>query len=534
MSRKTEDMLAKDWPEPSRFRKSIRLEFALYVSGVILVLMLVTGYVISSQYVKTVTQHVVDKLLVQARSYSAPAGKLIISSGGPDMLLLNDICKKLAGNNADVYWAGITDDQGVFIAHTDIRRVIRPATMRPVMATQFADVLHAGERFSLEGDTVFISVPIDHGDVTLGTLGLAASAGLINKARRTSILTVAGITVGMIVVGIPVTVAVLSRRLRPIGVITEHLKRIDFHDISLDIPVTSQNEFGFLAETIRVMGSKLNAAQRELIDKERMTRELEIAREIQTKLLPKDYPGAAEFELAGAYRSAREVGGDYYDFIHFDDNHLGILVADVSGKSLPGMLVMLITRHIVTRLARSIRQPAELLTALNAELLGNIKHGMFVTMFLGVLDKVTGEFEFASAGHNQPVVVHGATGEAELIKTKGFPLGMVDTPAYERRIESRKILLSGNDWLIQYTDGINEAQNSAGEEFGIDRLIRIIEEHRDLGADQVVGEVLKRHEGFVGDVPQYDDITLLAIKWVGQSADIQNKTTIGARNANKD
>jgi serine phosphatase RsbU (regulator of sigma subunit) len=512
-------MLAEDWPEASQFKKSIRFEFALYVSGIMIVLMLVMGYIISSQYVKTVTQNVVDRLLVQARSYSEPAGKLIISGEAPDALLLNNICKKLADSDRDIYWAGITDDSNAFIAHTDIKQVIKSVKMRPVTSGQFQEMLKPKEGFSLGRDTVFIAVPIAENDVALGKLSIAASAGPVRKARTTSILTVATITVIMVGIGIPVTIAVLRRRLQPISIITDHLKAVDLHDISLDIPVTSENEFGYLAETIRVMGSKLGAAQKELIEKERMTQELEIAREIQANILPKDYPTGTEFELAGTYRSAKEVGGDYYDFVEFDDKRLGILIADVSGKSLPGMLVMLITRDIVKRLARAVRGPAELLTAVNADLLGNIKQGMFVTMFYGVLDKKTGEFSFASAGHNQLIVVKGDTGKTELIKTRGFPLGMVDSDTYRKRIESGRIVLSANDWLIQYTDGVNEAQNIDGEEFGLDRLTQIIQEHRDKAPEDLVSEMLREHNLFVGDAPQYDDITLLAVKWTEQTAD---------------
>ncbi|MFH1314566.1 MAG: SpoIIE family protein phosphatase [Candidatus Eisenbacteria bacterium] len=519
MSPGSRTMLAEDWPEASQFKKSIRLEFALYVSGIMIAMMLVMGYIISSRYVKTVTQSVVDKLLVQARSYSEPAGKLIIAGDAPDALLLNNICKKLADGDPDIYWAGITDDRDTFIAHTDIKQVINSAKMRPVRSGQFQKMLKPKEGFSLGRDTVFIAVPIAENNVALGNLSVAASAAPVRKARTTSIVTVATITLIMAGIGIPVTIAVLRRRLRPISIITDHLKTVDLQNISLDIPVTSKNEFGFLAETIRVMGSKLGAAQKELIEKERMTRELEIAREIQANILPKAYPTGVEFQLAGTYRSAKEVGGDYYDFVEFDDDRLGILIADVSGKSLPGMLVMLITRDIVKRLARSVREPAELLTAVNADLLGNIKQGMFVTMFYGVLDKKTGEFKFASAGHNQLIVIKGDTGKSELIKTRGFPLGMMDSDTYKKRIESGKIMLSTNDWLIQYTDGVNEAQNIDGEEFGLDRLMQIIQERRDKSPGDLVSEMLREHDLFVGDAAQYDDITLLAIKWVEQTAD---------------
>ena len=148
---------------------------------------------------------------------------------------------------------------------------------------------------------------------------------------------------------------------------------------------------------------------------------------------------------------------------------------------------------------------------------------MFVTMFFGILDRRSGRLSFASAGHNPLIMVNGSTGKVQLIKTKGFPLGMVNSAMYYKRMESGQITMSENDWLIQYTDGINEAQNSAGEEFGLERLSRLIESHRGLGARELVSQLLKEHGSFVGDAPQFDDITMLAIKWLGQPADTKTE-----------
>ncbi len=507
------------WPEPSQFKKSIRVEFAMYVSAIIVVLMLVTGYVISSQYAKTVTRNVVDKLLVQARSYSSPAGKHIIAAGGPDALLLNDICKKLADDNTDVYWAGITGDNGVFLAHTDIKKVVGAQQMRGITASGFADMLRSNERFALVSDTIYISVGIEQNNVRLGTLAIAASAEPILEAKQASMLTVAYITAVMVLIGIPGTILVLQRKLRPIGTITDHLKVVDLENLSIDIPVRSKNEFGYLAETLRVMGSKLNMAKQSLLDKERMEREYEIAREIQANILPRKYPCGERFEIAGAYRSAKEVGGDYYDFIEFDEHRLGILVADVSGKSLPGMLVMLMTRDIVKELSRSFIEPGRLLTEVNKRLLPNIKKGMFVTMFFGVLDRRDGRFSYASAGHNPLLVMSKEAGAAQLIKTKGYPLGMVPPDVYEKRVECRELTLGPGDWLIQYTDGMNEAQDASHNELGIEEFARMVEAYKDLGAAGLVEHVLADHGEFVGEAPQYDDITLLALKWTGTVAD---------------
>jgi serine phosphatase RsbU (regulator of sigma subunit) len=515
MEQNKDTKLIKDWPQASNFKRSIRLEFTLYVSGIILLLMLVTGYVIGNQYEKTVGRNVVEKLLVQARSYSGPAGKLLIASETPDALLLNNICKKLSSDNPDVYWAAITDARGVFLAHTDIKKVISRAEMNALGSSHYDDMLREEEGFEISSDTIMISVPIRENQIKLGKLVAAASARSIKEARAASIIAVVSITAIMIFAGIPLTMIVLHRKLRPVSIITSHLKHVDFNDLSLDIPLKNKNEFGYLAETLRVMGMKLNLAQKDMLEKERISRELEIAREIQSSLLPKAYPKSKAFEVAGSYRSAKEVGGDYYDFIEFDSDHLGLLVADVSGKSLPGMLVMLLTRDIVKRITRTLKSPDEILSELNRELSDNIKKGMFVTMFLGIIDLRNGRFSFASAGHNPLILYNSQSGESELIKTRGYPLGMLPTKVFRQRVEKREISLSENDWIVQYTDGINEAQNEAGEEYGLERFVNSIEISANSEAGEFIRHVSENHDNFVGKAEQYDDITVLALKWRG-------------------
>jgi len=527
------NVLANHWPEAGQFRKSIRFEFSLYVSAIILALMLATGYIMTDRYVKTVTQDVVDKLLIQIRSYSGSAGKLIISTNGPDVLLLNNICKNLAADNTDVYWVGITDQGNNFLAHTDIKKVISGKTMAPVQKNKFAEILLEGEAFELRNDTIYISAKIKESGVVVGNLGAASSTAQITKARNASIMTVASTTILMILLGIPVTMILLHRKLKPISIITDALKGVRFDDVTINIPLKSRNEFGYLAETLRVMGDKLNVAQKDFIQQERTNRELEIAREIQANILPSDYPEDRRYQFCGAYQSARQVGGDYYDFIDFDDRHLAFLVADVSGKSLPGMLVMLLTRDIVKRLSWQVRRPDELLGEVNRELLPSIKKGMFVTMFFGLLDKQTGKFEYASAGHNPLIKLDGRTGRAELTKTKGFPLGMVPPEQFNRRIECAEISLTENDWLIQFTDGINEAVNEDGEEFGMERFVDLLKDAHHLNPPDLISQIIAEHKLFTGNTEQFDDITLLAMKWIGVADDIGTKEKSRISNAGK-
>ncbi len=521
MSTNDSNMSISDWPQAKQFRKSIRLEFSLYVSIVILLLMLTTGYVITNKYVNTVTQNVVEKLLIQARAYSGSAGKLIISANGPDELLLNNICKKLATDNNDIFWAGITNKENAFIAHTDIRQVIAGAKMDFSAGEHSYYFFRENETFELNKATIKITVPVTESGIIVGRLGLASSTRQIIEARNSSIFAVASITVLMLVLGIPLTTLILNRKLLPIKQITNALKDISYEDIKLEFPFVSKNEFGYLAETLKAMGKKLNAAQKALIEKERLSRELEIAHEIQANILPRRFPRTDAYEFAGFYGSAREVGGDYYDFIDLGNDYLAFLVADVSGKSLPGMLVMLLTRDIVKQLSQFIHDPGRLLSKVNSKLSTGIKKGMFVTMFYGLLEKRTGRFTFASAGHNPLIKVVSQTGKCELIKTHGYPLGLMSQEKFDQRIETGEMLLSNDDWLIQYTDGINEARNANGVEFGMNRFTKILENNFKSNPPEMVSNAIKQHKEFVGETPQFDDITLLVLRWRGHDTFIR-------------
>lgn len=508
-----------DWPQAGQFRRSIRFEFSLYISLIVLALMSVTGYVMTSMYVEKTTEQVINEALVSVRSYSNTAAKLIISSDEPDVLLLNNLLNRLTEDYSDAYWAGIAGQDDAFLAHTDIKKVLASEKVDAIGSDSVIALLNPGEELDIHGDTIRLAVPITENGIRVGTFALASSTRRINQAKTESIKTVVSITLIMMLIGIPATMFVLNRKLRPVRVITDHLKNVSVDDISLDIPVNTRNELGYLARTLGVMGRRLNQAQKDMIEKERINRELEIAREIQANILPDQSPAGAMFEVACFYRSAREVGGDYYDFIEFDHDNLGIIVADVSGKSLPGMLVMLLTRDIIKSVSRHVTEPARLLTMVNAELRDNIRKGMFVTMFYGVLNKATGILTFASAGHN-PLIKFGRASEGhEVLKTRGYPLGMVASKQFSERIEQVQLRLQPGDWVVQYTDGINEGRNADDEEFGMRRFTEILEAGRRLPPDDLVNNVVSGLDDFSQGSTQFDDITLFALKWSGQTVD---------------
>ncbi len=519
----------QEWPRAEQFRRSIRFEFSLYISLAVVVLMAVTGYVMTDMYVRKTTEQVIGEALASVRSYSNTAGKLIISPDKPDALLLNNLLRRLTADYSDAYWAAIAGQDSVFLAHTDMRKVLMADKLERISSDSTIAFLKNDEALDIKGDTILLAVPVTENGIRVGTFATASSTRRIAQARSASIRAVASITVVMILIGIPATMMILNRKLRPVRVIADHLKKVSIDAISLDIPVKTRNELGYLARTLSVMGDRLSQAQKDMIERERINRELEIAREIQSNILPDQSPTGTSFQISCFYRSAREVGGDYYDFIDLDNGNLGIIVADVSGKSLPGMLVMLLTRDIIKSLTRHTTEPAQLLTQVNKELLRNIKKGMFVTMFYGVLDKNTGLLTFASAGHN-PLVKFGRDSSGpEILKTRGYPLGMVPSRQFDERIEQVRLELRPADWLIQYTDGISEARNANAEEFGMERFTSILESGTDLSTDDMVARVIEGIDRFCQGGTQFDDITLLALKWEGKSVDKQGSTASGNR-----
>ncbi len=502
------------WPSAATYKHSIQLRVSLYVGGLVVILMLATGLIVSDRLATTVTQHVVDKLLVQARSYAGAAAKQIIAADGPDVLMLTDICKKLMADNPNSGWAGIANDSNRFLAHSDMKQVIGESCLRLSQTEGYAAGLRTGEVLQISKDSIIVAVSITEQGVNLGTLAMASSTGQIRAVRRSALVTIALITLIMTAAGVLLTAFVLKRQLKPLRLITESLRKVGIGNLALEPPVSDRSEFGFLADTLRVMGSRLQHAQMQAVETDRMTRELEIAREIQANILPKEFPTGSNYLLAGTYRSALTVGGDYYDFIDLGDGKLGVLVADVSGKSLPGMLVMLLTRDLVVKHARRCKTPSELLSIVNRELLPEVRKGTFVTMIYGILDTNSGRFDFASAGHNPLIYVSSESQECKVIKTKGYPLGMMSPGQFEHRIESANIQLACDDWCILYTDGINEALNDGKAEYGMDRFLSVIARCTTQSATDLTRSVMDDVFAFVGQSSQSDDITLLSLKWV--------------------
>jgi len=242
---------------------------------------------------------------------------------------------------------------------------------------------------------------------------------------------------------------------------------------------------------------------------ERLERELEVARDIQTSFMPDTFPAEPGWDVAACYRAARQVGGDFYDFFPLDDHRWAVVVADVADKGVPAALFMALSRTLLRAVGSNRKQPAETLRVVNDLLLRDTRSELFVTVWYGLWDARTGEICYSSAGHNPPLLIR-ADGSAEQLDSKGIALGVVPNAP----LQEKSITLQPGDMLASYTDGVTEALRSDKSEFGVLGLKSALVRLRKRPAQDVANGVLTTLDTFVASEPQFDDITLIVIKRV--------------------
>ena len=248
--------------------------------------------------------------------------------------------------------------------------------------------------------------------------------------------------------------------------------------------------------------------------KKQLDRDIHVAQQIQSSLLPQSLPQLKDVQLSAFNLPAYDIGGDYYDFIQIDEDHLGIAIADVSGKGIGGAMMMAVCQGVLRTRAAQEQSPARMLSELNRVLSNNLAEDMFITMLYMVLNIQTRELRFARAGHERPLVCHGCHNEErnlEPLDSPGIAIGLTDSEVFDAVIEDRTIQLESDDGIIVYTDGITEALNEEGEEWGFDNLIEQIQTAPPSpeGFLKVVRNSLNR---YIGARQQYDDMTMLALK----------------------
>ncbi|WP_332450387.1 SpoIIE family protein phosphatase [Methanoculleus sp.] len=321
-----------------------------------------------------------------------------------------------------------------------------------------------------------------------------------------------GVFLVLLVVVALLTLAVTRYFTRPIEELQKGSEAIGRGELEHRVEVATGDEFEDLAHSFNRMAADLRGHIEDLrqttAEKERIAKELEIAKEIQQSILPESAPVLPGFDLAGFNLPAREVGGDFFDYIPVGEGCWGVEIADVSGKGVPAALFMALSRTLVRASASANPDPAGSILEANRYICMDSKTCMFVTLFYGILDTRKGTFTYVNAGHNPPLLFRAGSSAAVLLRGKGIALGIFD----DIELELVELRLNPGDTVVFYTDGVTEATNERDEEYGMERLTALIPGLLDRGAREMIDAIVRDVNVFAGDRPQFDDITLVVLK----------------------
>lgn len=307
---------------------------------------------------------------------------------------------------------------------------------------------------------------------------------------------------------------IINMTMSPLKKLSKWVQALGHGETVEEMQFDASDELGEIANAFNEITDKFRKSQENLAEQERLQKEMQVAQEIQHTLLPGSFPDIEGYELASYYEAAKEVGGDYFDFVEVDKDTLGIVVADVSGKGVPGSLVMTMIRTALRTEARGNKNAADVLAKVNDFVMNDMKRGMFVTIFYIILDSKTRTISYASAGHNPMILYRGQSMKSYYLNPRGFPIGisLPDKALFRKSIQSDTLRLREGDVLLIYTDGITEAMNSHRERFGDERFLSTIRKFGNLSIEPMVDKLKDEIASFTGGFQQSDDITMVAIR----------------------
>jgi len=299
---------------------------------------------------------------------------------------------------------------------------------------------------------------------------------------------------------------------KPVKILMEDMAAVSAGNLDYKSRVNSSDEVGVLAKTFDKMTDDLKNAHQRDLESKALEHELNIAREIQDNLLPKEIPSITGYSVAARYSPCFEVGGDYYDILQLDNDHVGIVVADVSGKGIPASMIMTMARSLIRMESERNLSTADTLKKVNRILARDLRRGMFVTALYYILNIRTGILTVSSAGHNPLIVWRKDRNSYELINPNGIALGFDRGPVFDRTVQEESIQINQGDVIIGFTDGVVETMNQNNQEFGSERFYKLLGTLYKLEPPQIIDSVISTLSEYKGRIPQHDDITIVCLK----------------------
>ncbi len=491
---------------------TLRAKFSLWTFLIVALIIGTAFYYINDRTTKEIYSHLDGTAVALGQTITEQAALSMINHRSD--VEFDELVISYCNSNPSLTRIVLTDSTGTVVAHSDDIHNIRKPYHYPDRADPA--LLSVPQRWTDGGREVnYLILPIRSGERLLGRTHITySSESILEKLSesRWRVIRLIGVLVLIGVIGI----YLLSNYfVKPIVNITRRLRRFSSGDLESELPMEGADEFFEISKALNEMMTRLRRDRETVVEREKMAKEIEVASQIQKTLLPHQLPGLSGLEVDAFYRAASMIGGDLYDVFEIDERRCCFVVADVSGKGVPASLVMSMLRTVLKIYSRRDVSARSILIEVNDYLAGNMPPGMFITVLMAILDVEKRTLNLVSAGHNPLLLFKAGTRRVMKLNPSGMPLGVPLTldEDFSDTLEEIDLKLDEGDAFLLYTDGITEAINREGEQYGIQRLIDFMQEQLKSDNDTSVAEVARRIvdeiDNFSGFASQRDDLTFI-------------------------
>lgn len=513
-----------DTPPLLRRLFTLRAKFSFFTFLIVSLIIAATFYFVDVRTKAEVRGHLEEMVLALGSTIADQAAGYHINSRSD--VEFDELIVSYTRANPTLRLVVLTDSTDLIRAHSgDISNIRKP--YRP------PDEVNPGKigvhQSFTSGDMRLYYLPLEirAGPRYFGRVHTVYSAGPVEEKLAEVRKRILLFTALLLVIGILGIYLLSNYFVKPIAKITHRVRRFTSGDLETELPLEGADEFFEISRALNDMMTRLSKDRRNIVEREKMAKEIEVASQIQKTLLPAQLPQIAGLQLDTYYRAASVVGGDLYDVFEIAPGRFCLVVADVSGKGVPASLVMSMLRTVIQIHAVGACSAKETLLAVNEYLQANIPRGMFITVLLAIYDSSNHRLNFVSAGHNPMVYYRCRTSKLQTLNPTGMPLGVPTTleRGFAEGLEEVTLDLDENDLFFMYTDGITEATDREGKQYGLTRLVEFLrgklEANERIDLPTLVGGIVEEIDSFAGFAKQNDDITFIMARVVGVAPDAQ-------------
>ncbi|MBD3333241.1 SpoIIE family protein phosphatase [candidate division GN15 bacterium] len=493
----------------------LRVKFSFWTFLIVAIIVGGSYYYMDRQTSRQLFNHLDERVAALTKTIADQAAGYVLRSRSD--VEFDELIVSYMRANPELQMVALVDDEGLIMAHSeDVQSIRKPYNAPPGVDPRLWGV---SQRLEDSPEALYyLAMQIETGGRDIGSAHVVYSsaqlAGKLADARVRIVL----LTTLLLLFGIAGIYVLSNYFVSPIVKITQRVRRFTRGDLETELPLEGAEEFFEISRAFNEMITRLSQDRKNIVAREKMAKEIEVASQIQKTLLPHELPEVPGLEVDAFYRAASIVGGDLYDIFPISQQRYCMVVADVSGKGVPASLVMSMLRTVIQINATEATSAHEVLTKVDRYLQSNMPPSMFITIMLIIYDAETSQIKFVSAGHNPMLYYQARSGKLSTLNPTGMPLGMTSTISddFDKRLEEVQLELKEGDLFFVFTDGVNEATNREGEQFGFDRLKsfmkRQLDDDKSFTVKQLSSSLVSELDDFSGFVKATDDITFIVAR----------------------